>query len=130
MALRSLSLNLEDALYQTALGRAQREGKTLEQVLAEFITSYAATAPGATKPSPPAATPSPPIATPAPPTSAQPPLGTAPVTYIVQPGDSLSKIARQIYNDPAKYPLIQKANNLVNPSQIRVGQVLVIPPLN
>jgi LysM repeat protein len=122
MALRSLSLNLDDALYQTALGRAQREGKTLEQVLAEFITGYAATAPKPAEPSPP---------------SAQPPLGTtapsppaaAPVTYTVQPGDSLSKIARQMYNDPAKYPLIQKANNLVNPSLIHVGQVLVIPPL-
>jgi nucleoid-associated protein YgaU len=41
----------------------------------------------------------------------------------------LSKIARQVYNDPAKYPLIQKTNNLVNPSLIHVGQVLVIPPL-
>jgi nucleoid-associated protein YgaU len=120
MALRSLSLNLDDALYQAVLGRAQREGKTLEQVLAEFITSYAATAPKVAEPPLPATTPPPP-------TGAQPPLGTAPVTYTVQPGDTLSKIARQMYNDPAKYPLIQKANNLVNPSQIRVGQVLVIP---
>jgi LysM repeat protein len=122
MALRSLSLNLDDALYQAALGRAQREGKTLEQVLAEFITSYAATAPKPTEPPPPTTAPSPPVAAPAPPSA-------APVTYTVQAGDTLSKIARQMYNDPAKYPLIQKANNLVNPSQIRVGQVLVIPPL-
>ena len=41
MALRSLSLNLDDALYQAALGRAQHEGKTLEQVLAEFIAGGA-----------------------------------------------------------------------------------------
>ncbi len=125
MALRSLSLNLDDALYQAALGRAQREGKPLEQVLTEFISNYAATAPQVTQPSPP--------------DSAQPPLGTTPsspipapttpITYTVRPGDSLSKIARQMYNDATKYPLIQKANNLVNPSQIRVGQVLVIPPL-
>ncbi len=141
MALRSLSLNLDDALYQATLARAQREGKTLEQVLAELIAGYG-TSP-ATQPSPPAgaqpppggaqpppgATPSSPTTTPAPPTSAQPPLGSAPTTYTVQPGDSLSKIARQMYNDATKYPLIQKANNLVNPSQIRVGQVLVIPPL-
>jgi LysM repeat protein len=150
MALRSLSLNLDDALYQAALGHAQREGKTLEQVLAEFITSYAATAPKPAEPSPPSAQPplgttapappdsaQPPFGTtPAPPAgaqpplgSAQPPLGTAPATYTVQPGDTLSKIARQVYSDPAKYPLIQKANNLVNPSLIHVGQVLVIPPL-
>jgi LysM repeat protein len=143
MALRSLSLNLDDALYQAALGRAQREGKTLEQVLAEFITSYAATAPKPAEPSPPSAQPplgttapappdsaQPPFGTtPAPPAGAQPPLGTAPATYTVQPGDTLSKIARQVYSDPAKYPLIQKANNLVNPSLIHVGQVLVIPPL-
>ncbi len=122
MALRSLSLNLDDALYQAALGRAQREGKTLEQVLAEFIGSYAATAPPVTQPTPPSTAPSPPDTAPSPPTS-------APVTYTVQPGDSLSKIARQMYNDPTKYPLIQKANNLANPSQIHVGQVLVIPPL-
>jgi LysM repeat protein len=150
MALRNLSLNLDDALYQAALARAQRESKTLEQVLAEFINSYAATAPPAAEPSPPdsaqpplGTAPSPPVAAPAPPTSApsppaaapappagaQPPLGTAPATYTVQPGDSLSKIARQVYGDPTKYPLIQKANNLVNPSLIHVGQVLVIPPL-
>jgi LysM repeat protein len=129
MALRSLSLNLDDTLYQAALARAQREGKTLEQVLAEFIGSYAATAPPVTQPSPPDSAqpplgtpPSSPVTTPAPPT-------TAPTTYTVQPGDSLSKIARQVYGDPTKYPLIQKANNLVNPSLIRVGQILVIPPL-
>jgi hypothetical protein len=61
MALRSLSLNLDDALYQAALGHAQREGKTLEQVLAEFITSYAATASKPAEPSPPATTPSAPV---------------------------------------------------------------------
>jgi LysM repeat protein len=129
MALRSLSLNLDDTLYQAALARAQREGKTLEQVLAELIGSYAATAPVVTEPTPPATIPSSPTTAPAPPAGAQPPLGTAPVTYTVQPGDSLSKIARQVYNDATKYPLIQKANNLVNPGLIRVGQVLVIPPL-
>ena len=33
MALRNFDLNLDDATYQAALRRAQREGKTLEQVL-------------------------------------------------------------------------------------------------
>jgi nucleoid-associated protein YgaU len=125
MALRSLSLNLDDALYQAALARAQREGKTLEQVLAEFISGYAGTVSPVTEPSPPDSAPPPLGTTPSQPTTAP----ATPTTYTVQPGDSLSKIARQIYNDASKYPLIQKANNLVNPSLIRVGQVLVIPPL-
>ena len=52
-----------------------------------------------------------------------------PTTYIVKRGDSLSRIARQIYGDARKYPLIQQANNLSDPGRIWVGQVLVIPPL-
>jgi LysM repeat protein len=129
MALRSLSLNLDDTLYQAALARAQREGKTLEQVLGEFITSYAGTMSPVIEPSPPDSAQPPLGTTPSQPTTAPAPPAVAPVTYTVQPGDSLSKIARQMYNDATKYPLIQKANNLVNPGLIRVGQVLVIPPL-
>lgn len=52
-----------------------------------------------------------------------------PTTYVVQSGDSLARIARQLYGDPQKYPLIQQANNLRDPGRIWVGQVLVIPPL-
>lgn len=52
-----------------------------------------------------------------------------PRTYIVQRGDSLARIARELYGDPAKYPIIQQANNLSDPGRIWVGQVLVIPPL-
>jgi hypothetical protein len=52
-----------------------------------------------------------------------------PTTYVVQSGDSLARIARQVYGDPQKYPLIQQANNLRDPGRIWVGQVLVIPPL-
>ena len=48
-------------------------------------------------------------------------------TYTVQRGDSLARIARDVYGDPYKYPLIQSANNISDPSRIWVGQVLIIP---
>ncbi len=45
-------------------------------------------------------------------------------TYIVQPGDTLYKIARE-HN--AKVHEIAQANQIANPSQLRIGQTLVIP---
>jgi len=51
-----------------------------------------------------------------------PPTGT--VTYVVQPGDTLSKIARQ-FNTTVQ--AIVQANNIANPNLIFVGQVLTIP---
>lgn len=101
MALRNFRLNLDDSTYQAVLRRAQREGKTSEQVITELITAYAQ--------------------------GGAPSSGLT--TYTVQRGDTLSKIARSVYGDPHQYPLIQQANNLASPGQIWVGQVLVIPPL-
>ncbi len=54
---------------------------------------------------------------------------TGVITYTVQRGDTLAKIARQVYGDSHQYALIQKANNLADPGKIWVGQVLVIPSL-
>jgi N-acetylmuramoyl-L-alanine amidase len=34
-----------------------------------------------------------------------------------------------MYGDAHKYPIIQRANNIANPSRIWVGQVLIIPPV-
>lgn len=99
MTQRNFNLNLDEATYQAVISRAQQEGKTLEQLLVELITSYA--------------------------------QGSTPrqmTSYTVQPGDTLGKIARTVYNDATKYPLIQQANNLATPN-IWVGQVLVIPAL-
>ena len=110
MALRNFYVDLDDATYQAALKRAQDEGKTLEQVLIEFLASYTE---GLVS---------------EPPTE-EVPTGTPQATYTVQRGDTLSKIARTVYGDARKYPLIQRANNLADPSRIWVGQVLVIPPL-
>ena len=49
--------------------------------------------------------------------------------YQVQPGDSLSKIAKAIYGDPMKYKEIFEANQpmLKDPNLIYPGQTLRIP---
>jgi len=49
--------------------------------------------------------------------------------YEVKSGDTLSKIAKEIYGDASLYPQIFEANRdqLANPDKIRVGQKLRIP---
>jgi nucleoid-associated protein YgaU len=49
--------------------------------------------------------------------------------YTVQPGDSLSKIAKRFYGHAGAYRKIFEANTdqLDDPDQIQVGQELVIP---
>lgn len=51
--------------------------------------------------------------------------------YEVKSGDTLSRIAKEYYGDPMKYPAIFEANKpmLKHPDQIYPGQVLRIPPL-
>lgn len=50
-------------------------------------------------------------------------------THTVAKGDTLYKLARQYYNDQARWKDIYEANRaeMGNPNQIRVGQRLVIP---
>ncbi|MEM8969300.1 MAG: peptidoglycan-binding protein LysM [Bacteroidota bacterium] len=50
--------------------------------------------------------------------------------HTVEKGDSLSKIAKEVYGDPMKYPAIFEANKpmLKDPNLIYPGQVLRIPP--
>ena len=52
-------------------------------------------------------------------------------TYTVQPGDTLIKISRKCYGSQKHYRLIAEANSgkLGKNMQVRVGQVLNIPPL-
>jgi len=52
-------------------------------------------------------------------------------TYTVKSGDSLSKIAKEMYGDASKYPTIFEANKpmLKDPDKIYPGQVLRIPTL-
>jgi nucleoid-associated protein YgaU len=62
--------------------------------------------------------------------SPEPPPGEdAQDTYIVQPGDTLSKIALRLYGNAALWALIFEANRdkLANPSLLRVGMELRIP---
>ena len=49
----------------------------------------------------------------------------------VKPGDSLSKIAKEVYGDPMKYNAIFEANKpmLEHPDKIYPGQMLRIPTL-
>lgn len=52
--------------------------------------------------------------------------------YTVVSGDTLGKIAREMYGDAGKYPVIFEANKpmLSDPNKIYPGQVLRIPPLD
>lgn len=51
--------------------------------------------------------------------------------YTVKSGDSLSKIAKEVYGDPMKYGIIFEANKpmLKDPDKIYPDQVLRIPQL-
>ena len=68
------------------------------------------------------------------PNASQQPSQQAPAsggqTYIVQSGDSLSKIAKQFYSDANAYMDIFNANRdkVTDPNKIQPGQQLVIPP--
>ena len=100
MAIHTVQMTIDDTAFQTARNRASLEGKALDQVVAEFLLQYAEGA-----------------------------SAGAPTTYTVQRGDTLGRIAAKVYGDATKYPLIQRANNISNPSRIWIGQVLVVPPV-
>tara|TARA_R110002072_G_scaffold1587_1_gene13241 strand:- start:33035 stop:33529 length:495 start_codon:yes stop_codon:yes gene_type:complete len=52
--------------------------------------------------------------------------------HTVEKGDTLSKIAKNVYGNAMKYPVIFEANKpmLTDPDKIYPGQVLRIPPLD
>lgn len=50
-----------------------------------------------------------------------------PVTYTVQPGDTLSTISKKFYKDTQKYNKIMEYNNITDENKIHEGQVLKIP---
>ena len=58
-------------------------------------------------------------------------LEVASTFYTVKSGDTLSKIAKEVYGDPQKYPVIFEANKpmLTDPDKIYPGQNLRIPPI-
>ena len=49
--------------------------------------------------------------------------------YTVKPGDTLSKIAKEMLGDASAYPRIFEANRdqLSDPDKIKPGQVLQVP---
>ncbi len=47
--------------------------------------------------------------------------------YVVQPGDSLSRIAQRVYGDMEQWQAIAEANKLPDPNLILPGQVLTLP---
>jgi nucleoid-associated protein YgaU len=62
-------------------------------------------------------------------TGASPDAWDATQWHEVQPGETLSKIAKKYYGDASLYPQIFEANKdiLKDPNKIRVGQKLKIP---
>lgn len=55
----------------------------------------------------------------------------SPTTYTVRKGDTLEKIAKQVYGDAKRWPAIYKANRhvLKNANRVYPGQKLAIPDL-
>lgn len=53
--------------------------------------------------------------------------GGADQPYTIQPGDSLSKVAKLFYGDANKYSKIAEANHITNPDKIQAGQQINVP---
>ncbi len=74
------------------------------------------------------------LAQPAPPPPGAPTETTSPAPpvegeqYTVEAGDTLRVIAQRFYKDPALDDCIAAANEIADPTLIRVGQTLTIPP--
>ena len=50
-------------------------------------------------------------------------------THLVQAGETLCQIAAAAYNDPSQWRAIANQNDLLDPLNLRAGQMLEIPPL-
>jgi nucleoid-associated protein YgaU len=50
-------------------------------------------------------------------------------TYVVQPGDTLFRIAERHYGDSSKWTMVRDANKsrISSDGRVRVGQILLIP---
>jgi len=110
----TISIRVDDDLYERAKVRAQGQGHTVESILTRLLTDWVGP---------------PPIQPPVPPPEPVPEPEPAYQTYTVKAGDTLSKIAKEFYGDATKYPIIADYNGLEDPSRIFIGQVLRIPPL-
>ncbi len=71
-----------------------------------------------------------PESTPMPKESYAPPVPKQARTYVVRPGDTLSKISQKFYHTPGKWRTIYTANRQVlagGPDKLQVGMKLAIP---
>jgi nucleoid-associated protein YgaU len=48
--------------------------------------------------------------------------------YIIQPGDTLQKIARRLYKDVRRWQEIADLNGMTYPFKIQPGKKLKLPP--
>lgn len=80
--------------------------------------------PATTEPAPVAKPPEPAVA------ASTDPVSASTRTYVVQPGDSLFRIAERVYGDPMQWKKVRDANkDRIDPEgRLRAGQVLVVPP--
>jgi len=104
---------------------ARSASPTAASASPEPFTVLPTAAPGGTAPSP-----SPPPSAPPPPGAAPGPAAATPTrgaerTYVVKPGATPNQIPRQS-NVSTDAPM--RANNIANPSSLRAGTTLVIPP--
>ncbi len=89
-------------------------------------TAPPSTTPPSTTPPPTTPPPTTPPPTTPPPTT-PPPTPTTYVDYVVRSGDTLVRIARDLMGPNGDWRVIAQINNISNPSQLRVGQVLKVP---
>jgi LysM repeat protein len=61
-------------------------------------------------------------------TESPPPDPSKSEIYVVKPGDTLRGIAEEKYGDASLDDIIADANGIDDPTQISVGQELIIPP--
>lgn len=52
---------------------------------------------------------------------------TPDVYYTVEPGDKLAGIAERVTGNAKNWPVIAKANDIIEPDDFRVGQQLIVP---
>lgn len=124
IALGAATLALNSALLVTAEPSQQNPTRTPteEPTKAPYVFSTPIFIPTYTS-----ATDLPPPRTPG--TPRAPVTVTGGQTYTVEPGDNPSLIAKKVYGDAGKFRLIVEANNLTDTTRLRVGTVLIIPPL-
>ena len=121
-----------EAVQQIAL--LKREVETLREQLTNQQASGVGRVGAAAAASPAVAATKPVLPTVVEPPVPPPPKPAEPVaasqTYVVQGGDTLSRIAGRVYGDSGKWSLIFNANRnlLPTPQSLKVGQVLTIPP--